>query len=215
MGWGSKAVMMAAALSLLSACSDEGTVRAMRVSKRVSPAAVPAPQYAAGSFDQNRAKGELSAAQQALAANDAASARAQVEAAINHWPADPEAWTVLGQACQSLGDVDCTKRAAFFKDKVEYVNPLPARVAVLGFQSLAEEPLGTVNSGVVYDKPLLDTAQRMWAFYNTQDPVVMERENPPPEPEKPWLEEHPYAGMAVVGGITAAVLTEAKTLGNR
>ena len=81
--------------------------------------------------------------------------------------------------CQALNDDPCRHYAAFFRAKIDFVSTLPARAAVLGFQTIAEEPVGrTTGTAITYDQKTVDMARRLWAFYNANDPLKGRRDAP-------------------------------------
>jgi hypothetical protein len=212
-GWKERGVAALSAVAMLSACADTPPPVAA-ASRHVSPAAVPAPVLPGGSFDRDHAKESLSAALAARQAGQLPEARRLAEAAVEAWPADLDAWAALADICQASGDQSCRRQADFFKAKVEYANTLPARAAVLGFQTIAEEPVGTTGSAITYDRKSLDTATRIWAFYDAQDTHRDGREMPAAT-EPPFSEEYPYLPAILVGGVIAGVLTEAKSLSGK
>ncbi len=205
-----------AALALLAGCSESATqqAKAPTSSKHSSPAPVEPPTLPAGSFDQAKAQAELTTAQAAREAGNAAEARRQAEAAVDHWPGDPAAWAELQTDCQSLADVECSRYAAFFQAKIEFLKGLPARAGVLGFQNIAEEPTGTKAGAYTYDERTIVTARRLWAFYHQQDPMAAKRDQPMDE-EPSFAEEYPYAPAVLVIGAGAGLLTAAKSLANK
>ncbi|PKU23519.1 tetratricopeptide repeat protein [Telmatospirillum siberiense] len=203
------------ALALLSACADDPQPKAIATqSRHVSPPAVPAPVLPEGTFDQDRARQSLGAAQAARQAGQLPEARRQAEAAVDAWPADPGAWQALAEICQAGGDQACRRQADFFKAKVDYANTLPTRAAVLGFQTIAEEPDGTAGSGITYDRKSHDSAARLWAFYNAQDSLKNRRDMPDSEGPS-FSERYPYAPAILVIGVVAGVLTEANSLAGK
>lgn len=200
------------ALALLTACADDPAPKPIASSnRRASPEAVPAPVFPAGTFDQDRARQALTAAQAARQAGQTPEARRQAETAVDAWPGDPEMWRTLAEICRSAGDQTCRRQAEFFQAKVDYANTLPTRSAVLGFQTIAEAPDGTAASGITYDGKSHEAAIRLWAFYDAQDVLKAQREMPPAT-EKPFMEEYPLAPALLIGGAIAGVLTEAKSL---
>jgi hypothetical protein len=210
MGWGKAVVVTAVVAALLAGGGQPAW--AQQAGRRPSPAPVAPPSVPPGTFDQAKEQSELAAAQAARAAGNAGQARPLAEAAIGHWPGDAGAWGELAADCQALKDDTCRQRAAFFQAKVDYVNSLPARVAVLGFQNLAEEPVGTSTTGIVYDQQVIDTARLLWAFYNTRDAMLAQREAPP---EPSFADEYPLVPMTLVVGVVAGLLTGAKSLANK
>ena len=135
----------------------------------VSPPPVTVPQLPPGSFDRARAAGERAAAAAARQAGDPARARTEAEAAVADWPADLAAWDELAADCAALKDELCQHYAAFFRAQVDFVEKLPPRVAVLGFASLAANPVGTHSGNYIYDRRTLETALRLASFYDEQD----------------------------------------------
>jgi len=210
-GWGRRWVIGFSAVAMLSACAEAPPEKVADASPRrhASPPSVPAPELPAGSFDRDRAKTGLSAAVAARQANQMPEARQQAEAAIESWPADPAAWKTLAEICQTAGDQTCQHQADFFQAKVDYANTLPPRAAVLGFQTIAEQPVGSTGTGITYDRKSLDTAKRLWAFYNTQDTGKGNREAPT---EPTFMEEYPYGPAVLFGGTVAGLLTAVKSL---
>ena len=198
---------------MLSACADTSPAKVTDDGSRrhASPPSVPAPVLPAGSFDRDRAKTALSGAAAARQASQMVEARQQAEAAVDSWPADPAAWQLLAAICQTQGDQQCHREADFFQAKVDYANTLPARAAVLGFQTIAEQPAGSAGTGLTYDQKSLDAARRLWAFYDTQDSRKSDREAPT---EMSFLEEYPYGSAALAVGIIAGALTAVKSLTN-
>jgi hypothetical protein len=212
-GWGRRWVIGFGAVAMLSACADEPAENVADAGPRhhASPPTVPAPELPAGSFDRDRAKAALTAAVAARQANQMPEARQQAEAAINAWPADPDAWKTLAEICQTAGDQTCHHQADFFQAKVDYANTLPPRAAVLGFQTIAEQPVGSAGTGITYDRKSLDAATRLWAFYNTQDTRKNGREAPT---EMTFMEQYPYGPAALFAGTVAGALTAIKSLKN-
>lgn len=215
MSWWKRSVAAASALALLSGCATGGeqTGKPLRQSKRVSPAPVEAPTLPPGTFDQAKERSELAAAQAARQAGDASKARQLAEEATNHWPGDAAAWDELKTDCQATGDTECADYAAFFRAKIDYVKPLPAKAAQLGFQSLAEEPAGPKSEGFTYDERTVETARRLWAFYHLQDTARASLDKP--VDEETFSEKYPYAPALLVIGIGAGVLTGIKSLADR
>jgi type II secretory pathway pseudopilin PulG len=213
MNWCKRAVTLATALALLAACADtpDETKKPRRESKRQSPIAVPAPVMPAGTFDRAKEQAELSAARSARAAGDNARASALATAAIAHWPGDNAAWEEYQTNAQALNDDSGVHYATFFRDKIDYVNPLPPRVAVLGFQNIAEQKAGSTESGYTYDQRSIDMGRRMWAFYNTVDPITPQREA---QAADSILDTSPLLDMTVFGLITAGALTAIKSAAN-
>ena len=213
MNWFKRAVALTTALAFMAACADspDETKKPRRVSKRQSPMAVPAPVMPAGTFDRAKEQAELSAAKSARAAGDAARARALAETAIAHWPGDQAAWDEYKADSLALNDDASVHYATFFHDKIDYVNPLPPRVAVLGFQNIAEEEVGTSDAGYTYDQRSIDMGRRLWAFYNTVDPIAPQREA---QAEDSIVDASPLLDMTVFGLITAGALTMIKSAAN-
>lgn len=208
-GWAGRWVIGLSIAAMLSACADEPPSKVATAQRsHVSPPSVPAPVLPEGSFDHARAQDSLSAALAARQAGQLAEARRLAEAAVDAWPADLAAWAALADICQAAGDQTCRHQADFFRAKVEYANTLPTRAAVLGFQTIAEEPVGTAGSAITYDRKSLDTATRLWAFYNVQDTWKDGRDMPT---EPSFSEQYPYGPALLVGGIVAGVLTAAKS----
>lgn len=200
------------ALILVSACADDPAPKPIAsLNRHASPTAVPAPVLPEGTFDQERARQSLAAAQAARQAGQLPEARHQAELAIEAWPADPAAWQLLVDICQAGGDLTCRRQADFFRAKVEYANTLPTRAAVLGFQTIVEEPEGTTGSGITYDRKSHEAATRLWAFYDAQD-ALKSRRGMPPSDGATFAERHPYAPAILVIGVVAGVLTEANAL---
>lgn len=220
-GWWKRSVLLAAAISLLAACADDPKPVNRMQTKRVSPEAVPAPTVPAGTFDKARSQSYLAQARSAEAASNLADARTFAQYAVDSWPGDTDAWSELQTICHAQKDADCADRAAFFHDKVEYANPLPARVGVLGFQSIAEEEAsapakkgkGKTSDSGDYDQATIDTARRLWAFYNTQDPALQRKDVPETPPG--WTENYPYVTMIGVGGVAAGVIAGVKSIANK
>ena len=214
LGWWNKVAHLATAMALLSACADNPQIAAKQKNhKHVSPAAVPAPILPAGSFDLTKEKSELERAHAALANGDAAQARVLAEAAIDHWPGDGDGWDILLAASQAQNDDQTRRYATFFRSKIDYVNPLPPRVAVLGFQNIAEEKPGVTEGGYTFDAKTIAMARRMQAFYNTLDPINAQRDAPTDES---FTDKYPYllpGVAAIVGGIVAVTLSKS-TSGN-
>ncbi|MDR3440715.1 hypothetical protein [Telmatospirillum sp.] len=196
------------ALALLAGCADAPPAKvAQTAGRHVSPPAVPAPQLPDDSFDRTRAAAALGAARDAERDGQTADARSKALEAIAAWPGDPAAWQELAALCQAASDKTCQNRAEFFRAKVEFANALPIRAAVLGFQTIAEEPQGGRP-----DPVKTEAARRLWAFYNVQDTRKDQRDAPQ---EPSFAEEYPYGSMLIAGGVIAGVLTGAKTLANK
>jgi hypothetical protein len=183
-------VVMAAVALALAGCARTTEIKTAGIhTSHVSPPPVAVPRLPPGSFDYDKAHEELAAAQAARGANDAAHARALVEAAVAHWPADLAAWDELAADCAALKDDLCQRYAAFFHAKVDFVGTLPPRIAVLGFASLADNTVGTHSGDYVYDRRTLDTALRLASFYDEQDELRGVRLTPvpyqaPPKPKR-------------------------------
>jgi hypothetical protein len=160
-----------------------------------------------GSFDKAKAEAALAAAREASSAGRKQDASKQAEAAVAAWPGDPAAWAEWAAACQAADDQSCRQMADFFRAKVDFANTIPTRAAVLGFQTLSEEPPGRGESPAK-----AEMAKRLWAFYDVQDRGKDLRKIPE---EPSFGEEYPYAAMLMVGGTVAGILTLAKTLANK
>lgn len=174
------AVMTAVALAL-SGCTRAAEIKMVGGhSSHVSPPPVAVPHLPAGSFDRDKAHDETVAAAAARQAGDAGRARALAEAAVAHWPADLAAWDELTADCAALNDEPCRRYAVFFRAKVDFVDTLPPRIAVLGFASLADNTVGTHSGDYVYDRRTLDTALRLASFYDEQDELRDVRLTPTP-----------------------------------
>ncbi len=212
-GWKARWVVGLGALAMLSACADAPPEKLTSIQGRhVSPAAVPAPVLPEGSFDRERARASLAAATAARQAGQLPEARHLAEAAVDAWPADLDSWQALADICQAAGDQTCRHQADFFRAKVDYANTLPTRVAVLGFQTIAEEPVGTAGSAFTYDRKSLETATRLWAFYNVQD----NRGNQPAAPTEPsFTDKYPYASAVLAVGVVAGLLTAANSFASK
>ena len=183
-------IAIMAAVLAVSACTRTTEVKPSRLhSAHVSPDPAVVPRLPPGSFDHAKEQDELAAARAARLAGDAARARAAAEAAIAHWPADLAAWDELSADCAALKDDPCQRYAAFFRAKVEFVATLPPRAAVLGFASLADNPVGTQSGNYVYDRRTLDTALRLASFYDAQDQLRDVRIVPNAAPVQPEEEE--------------------------
>lgn len=211
-GWNGRWVVGLCVTALLSACADAPPPKVAAQSRHVSPTSVPAPMLPEGSFDRDRAQASLTAAGAARQAGQLPEARRLAEAAVDAWPADLAAWAALADVCQAAGDQTCRHQADFFRAKVEYANTLPPRAAVLGFQTIAEEPVGTAGSAITYDRKSLDTATRLWAFYNVEDTKKNDRDMPA---EPSFSDEYPYGAALLAGGVIAGVLTMAKSAANK
>jgi type II secretory pathway pseudopilin PulG len=181
---------MAAAALALAGCERTTEIKAAGVhTSHVSPPSVAVPRLPPGSFDRDKAHDEIAAAAAARQAGDTAHARALAEAAVAHWPADLAAWDELAADCTALKDDLCQRYAAFFRAKVDFVDALPPRIAVLGFASLADNIVGTHSGDYVYDRRTLDTALRLASFYDEQDQLRDVRLTPvpyqaPPKPKR-------------------------------
>jgi len=173
----------ATALFLVSGCTRTAEVKnsAFRTG-HVSPPPVTVPRLPPGTFDRARAETERAAATAARQAGDPARARTEVEAALADWPADLAAWDELEADCVALNDDRCRLYAEFFHAKVAFVDTLPPRVAVLGFASLAANPVGTHSGNYIYDRRTLDTALRLASFYDERDKLRDVRLMPHPAP---------------------------------
>jgi hypothetical protein len=201
------------AAAILSACADAPPEKVANTNPRrhESPLSIPAPILPEGSFDRDRGQAALIAARANRQAGQLPEARQQAEASINAWPADPDAWQTLADICLAIGDQTCRHQADFFRAKVDYANTLPTRAAVLGFQTIAEEPVGATGTGITYDRKSLDAATRLWAFYDAQDTRKNSRDAPL---EPSFSEEYPYVPMAIIGGTIAGALTIIKSVAN-
>jgi len=186
--WGRKVwvVAMLAPAALLG-CNREVELKHPNAvaSTHVSPTPPIVPRLPAGTFDEARARGELLKAQAARLSGDSAGARQAAEAAAADWPADAAAWAELAVDCRATGDDLCGRYADFFQAKVDFVNPLPPRVAVLGFATLAGDTVGTHSGDYVYDQRTLDMAARIASFYDQRDAISAIRIAPKVSPPKP------------------------------
>jgi type II secretory pathway pseudopilin PulG len=190
--------LVLAAILVVAGCNREAEIKRSALhSNHVSPPPVAVPQLPAGSFDQAKAQDEVQAAAAARQAGDSARARSAAEAAVAHWPADLAAWDELTADCTALKDDLCQRYAEFFHAKVDFVDKLPPRIAVLGFASLADNPVGTQSGDYVYDRRTLDTALRLASFYDEQDQLRDVRlaahpsTQPPAKPPKPKQQKQP------------------------
>lgn len=189
--------MLAMMLALGACASNEDSVQnAENTSRRVSPAPIPAATVPPGAFNQAEGEALLAQSYSALQAGRFASAKSLAQHSLTVWPGDARTWDMLLKSCQGLADEDCARRALFFRDKVLFVEPLSARTAMLGFQSLAAS-----DESSRLDRQTLDMARRLEAFYNLQDPDIAQRDRQNPEP---FLDRHPYAPMVAVIGVGAA-----------
>ena len=191
------------ALALLGGCAETLPARVKAAHHRVSPPAVAPPPMAADAFDHARERQDLAAA---------TAARAAAETAVAAWPVDIAAWEELEADCQALGDHSCQQYAAFFRAKLEYTSNLPVRVATLGFQTIAETPVGTRVDSMVYDQATIDMAQRLWTFCYRVDTVRTHSDTPP---EESFSEKYPYAPALAVVGVGAGILSGIKSLANK
>jgi len=209
--WRTVSVAVAAA-ALLTACassSDDDEVKAKpsRTSSSTSrhhesPAPTPVEQLPAGSFDQAKARAELAQAQALRQGGDDASARAYAEAAADHWPALQEAWAELQAACHAQGDKVCERDAQMMHDKIAFVATQPPRMAMLGFQTMADQPPpkpGKKEDGL--DAWTVAKARRAAAFYNVADPVAALRNAPLPKrmSDSAPSDDTILAGTAAIG----------------
>jgi len=184
-------VAIVATVLAVSGCTRTAEVKPSALhATHVSPPPVVVPRLPPGSFDRAKAQEELAAARAARLAGDAGRARAAAEAAVAHWPADLAAWDELAADCAALKDDLCQRYGAFFRAKVDFVATLPPRIAVLGFASLADNPVGTQSGNYIYDRRTLDTALRLASFYDEQDQLRDVRlvphptAPPPPKPKR-------------------------------
>lgn len=188
--------LLGAAL-LLGACADPPDPAARRLtSTRISPPPIPAATVPAGTFDHARAQAALAGARAAQGSGDLATARSGAETALAAWPIDGEAWGLLGQLCQSQNDTACQRYAALFGDKIAFTQTIPARAAMLGYQSMRT---GNANGSQGPDTRTLAMAERLEAFYHLVDGEAGWREAPKPEPfleRNPWA---PYTAGAAAG----------------
>jgi hypothetical protein len=205
---------LATVLALLAGCAETPikTAQVPTQHRHVSPAAVAAPELPGDSFDQARGRSQLAVAEAARLAGHPAEARQSAEASIDSWPSDSAAWTELETECRTLKDEPCQNRAGFFLAKIDYLKDLPARAAVLGFQTIAEEPLGTKSGDVVYDQKTIDLARRLWSFYDTQDPMKAMRDQ---SEEDSFADRNPYAPALLTAGVVAGALTAVKSLAGK
>ncbi len=214
-GW-KKSLVLTCVVALLAGCAEapQQQAKAPSAHRHVSPEPVEPPTLPPGSFDHAAAAGELAAAGAARQAGNPALARQAAEAAVDHWPADRAAWQELQTDCQALGDASCVQYAAFFGAKIEFVATLPAKAAVLGFQSMVETVEDEEDEGgnPRYDPRTVDMARRLWAFYHVED-IAASTPQQPTEPS--FSEKYPYAPMLLVGGIVGGLLTGIKTLANK
>ncbi len=177
-------LLLCAALGLTTACAGQATMKKTAQHSRVSPTPELIPETAPGIFDRAAEQAELAAALAARTSGDAARAKTLAESAIGRWPGDPAAWQELAADCTALKDTQCGLYAGFFGDKVAFVNRMPPRVAVLGFQNVAEQPAGTSTGSYKHDQLTIDTARRLQAFYNFRDPLAGKRWLPPANPDQ-------------------------------
>jgi|GEM_PF-2321698 hypothetical protein len=184
--------------ALLAGCSG-GNEKPVPVSTRTEVKA-PSSQKASV-FDLKRSNDNLSYAQTLRQGGELAQARTYAEAAINDWPASPQAWGEMQAICQAQSDKLCQQHAEFFHDKVTSLADLPPRVAVLGLQNLLEdndpndrdEPKpaktspGKTSMGAKapssHDSQRIDEwtyamAQHMMAFYDRRDKMAAVRDAP-------------------------------------
>ena len=171
------------AVAALAGCTRDVELKrtTAKESTHVSPPPVAVPRLPAGSFDQARAhSGQLKAAAARLS-GDLPAARHSAETAVADWPDDLDAWAELAADCRGAGDIQCALYADFFHAKIEFVDTLPPRVAVLGFASIAAGSVGTRVGDYVYDRRTLDTALRIASFYDERDVA----RPAPPRPVKP------------------------------
>jgi len=171
----------------LAGCNREMVVKHIGTGSgsHVSPPPVQIAKMPPGTFDQAREQSELAAAVSARASGDLAKARAGAESAVASWPGDAAAWKELQADCEGAKDPACALYAEFFGAKVEFVDTLPPRAAVLGFATLADSKVGTHSGNYTYDQRTLDTALRLASFYNDQDELAAVRPVPKPVAPKP------------------------------
>lgn len=162
--------------------------------EHISPPTLVVQDMPPGTFDRDKETAEVAAAKAARAAGDYAGARRSAETAIGHWPADPAAWTELAADCFAASDAACQNYAAFFRAKIDFTNTLPPRAGVLGFANIAESPVGTMSGNYRYDQRTIDTARRLEAFYDEQDPLRGHRPVTKPGQQQP--KKPPAAGNA-------------------
>jgi hypothetical protein len=206
-------ISMLTAAALLAGCAETPPPAVAQSKHRhVSPAPVEPPAFPPDSFDQARSGGDLAAAIAARQAGDPAAARARAEAALEAWPVELAAWEELETDCRLLADRSCEQYAAFFHAKIAFTAELPVRVATLGFQTIAENPVGTKTEAMVYDDSTIAMARRLWAFSARRDPSRMHSDSPV---EESFSEKYPYAPALLVIGVGAGLLSGIKALANQ
>lgn len=209
-----RAVLAVALVAMLTNCAETPPQTAANppTPRRVSPTAVEPPVLPPGSFDQAKEQILLAQARASREAGDHAEARRLTESAIDSWPGDSEAWKALDTDCKALNDQQCRKYAQFFLAKLDYVEGLPAKAAVLGFQSLTEEADEKPAGGAEHDQKTIAMSRRLWAFYAAEDPMKVKLAQ---APEETFSEKYPYVPMLLVGGIVGGALTIAKSVASK
>ena len=197
-------------MALLTGCAND-PVHVAKVHHRThfSPPEEQAPDWPADAFDEAKAKAQFAAAKTAQDLTDWAAARRAAEAGLDLWPVDIDGWEILIAACQAQNDESCLHYATFFHAKLLTLNGLPMRVATLGFQTIADNPVGTKADNFVYDRKTLEMATRLWAFCAQRD-AIRDRQAEPTEAS--FDEAYPYVPMLIVIGVGAGVLTGIKSV---
>lgn len=206
------------ALLLLAACAQQDNAprsEPLLHSDRVSPEPIEAARMPPGTFDETLSASEREQARAALARGERDEARRWIGQALEHWPVQPDNWTELAAICAAQKDQSCLGYATFFQDKLSFVQDLPARVAMLGFQNIrTEEPAGgaakngtdggpgslTPGRSEGYDPATRAMAYRLEAFYNAQDPIAADAAR-----DRRFLDRYPYAPMLGGAAIGAAI----------
>ena len=198
-----------AAAFLTGCANDQVQVAKVHHRNHFSPPGEPAPSWPADAFDEAKAKTLFAAAKAAQEQADWAAARRAAEAGLDLWPVDIEGWETLMAACDAQEDAACSHYATFFHAKLISLNGLPMRVATLGFQTIADNEVGTKVDTFTYDRKTLEMATRLWAFCGQRD-AIKDRDS---EPTEAGLDEqYPYVPMLIVIGVGAGILTGIKSV---
>ncbi|GEO82696.1 hypothetical protein [Pararhodospirillum oryzae] len=120
----------------------------------------------AGTFNQEAARTDLSAAQDAEARGGLADAAAHYRAAAQAWPVEPEAWRGLARVAALQGDTPTQDLARFLADRVAEYDALHPRQARLAFLGAVSNPPPSVP-GI---KPWAET---LVAFFEYKDAVAL------------------------------------------
>jgi hypothetical protein len=121
----------------------------------------PAPFTPATSYDFPGSRALAEQGDAALAGGDAAAAAAAYQAAIDRWPANPEAWNGLAAAYRETGGPADRDYALFFARRIAWADAAPAASVAASFRGVAA---GTINRPVE-DPRIQATAEQLALYY--------------------------------------------------